>query len=111
MACGGATDTSWRSSPGAVSRARTLPSRPSVGISRVNTEDELEAALEAALAHDSLVLAEAAATGLEIECSVLGNGQPVASQPGEILLSGGEAEWYDYEAKYTPGGMQLIVPA
>jgi D-alanine-D-alanine ligase len=83
----------------------------SVGISRVNGEDELEAALEAALVHDSLALAETAATGLEIECSVLGNGQPVASEPGEILLSGGEAEWYDYEAKYTPGGMQLIVPA
>jgi D-alanine-D-alanine ligase len=83
----------------------------SVGISRVNGEDELEAALEAALVHDSLALAETAATGLEIECSVLGNGQPVASEPGEIRLSGGEAEWYDYEAKYTPGGMQLIVPA
>jgi D-alanine-D-alanine ligase len=35
----------------------------------------------------------------------------VASQPGEILLSAGEAGWYDYEAKYTPGGMELIVPA
>jgi D-alanine-D-alanine ligase len=83
----------------------------SVGISRVNAEDELTGALEAALIHDSLVLAEAAATGLEVECSVLGNGAPVASQPGEIMLAGGEAGWYDYEAKYTPGNMQLIVPA
>ena len=83
----------------------------SVGISRVGAEDELLPALEAAFAHDRLVLVEAAATGLEVECSVMGNGQPVASAPGEILLAAGEAGWYDYEAKYTPGGMQLIVPA
>jgi D-alanine-D-alanine ligase len=42
---------------------------------------------------------------------VLGNGDPIASKPGEILLAGGESGWYDYEAKYTPGGMELIVPA
>ena len=64
----------------------------------------------AALEHDPLVIVEAAAKGLEVECSVLGNGDPVASQPGEIVLTGG-AEWYDYEAKYTPGGMELDGPA
>jgi D-alanine-D-alanine ligase len=42
---------------------------------------------------------------------VIGNGEPVASQPGEILLAAGESGWYDYEAKYTSGGMELIVPA
>ena len=42
---------------------------------------------------------------------MIGNGEPVASQPGEIVLGAGETGWYDYEAKYTPGGMQLIVPA
>ena len=83
----------------------------SVGISRVSAEEELVPALEAAFAHDSVALVEAAATGLEVECSVMGNGQPVASAPGEILLAAGEAGWYDYEAKYSPGGMQLIVPA
>jgi D-alanine-D-alanine ligase len=83
----------------------------SVGISRVSAEEELAGALEAAFIHDPLALAEAAATGLEVECSVLGNGAPVASQPGEIMLAVGESGWYDYEAKYTPGGMQLIVPA
>jgi D-alanine-D-alanine ligase len=36
---------------------------------------------------------------------------PVASQPGEIMLAAGEDGWYDYEAKYTPGGMELVVPA
>jgi D-alanine-D-alanine ligase len=83
----------------------------SVGISRVAAEDELTPALEAAFAHDSLVIVEAAARGLEVECSVLGNGRPIASAPGEILLAQGETGWYDYEAKYTAGAMQLIVPA
>ena len=46
---------------------------------------------------------------MEVECSVLGNGEPEASVPGEIVLTG--ADWYDYEAKYTPGGMELVVPA
>jgi D-alanine-D-alanine ligase len=88
------------------------PSRlgSSVGISRVGETHELRPALEAAFEHDALALVEAAADGLEVECSVMGNGEPTASMPGEILLAAGEAGWYDYEAKYTPGGMQLIVP-
>jgi D-alanine-D-alanine ligase len=42
---------------------------------------------------------------------VLGNGDPIASEPGEILLATGEGGWYDYRAKYTEGGMRLMVPA
>ncbi len=89
------------------------PSRlgSSVGIVRVSEPDDLPQALQAAFEHDSRVIVEAAAQGLEVECSVIGNDEPVASQPGEILLSAGEGGWYDYEAKYTPGGMQLVVPA
>jgi D-alanine-D-alanine ligase len=83
----------------------------SVGIGRVGRADELPVALKAAFAHDPLALVEAASTGLEIECSVMGNEDPVASQPGEILLAAGESGWYDYDAKYTPGAMELIVPA
>ena len=83
----------------------------SVGITRVATPEELPGALEAAFGHDSRVIIEAAARGLEVECSVIGNDQPVASQPGEIVLSAADGGWYDYEAKYTPGGMELIVPA
>jgi D-alanine-D-alanine ligase len=83
----------------------------SVGIARVTSASELPTALRNAFDHDPLVIVEAAATGLEVECSVLGNGEPVASEPGEILLAAGESGWYDYEAKYTPGGMELIVPA
>jgi D-alanine-D-alanine ligase len=83
----------------------------SVGIARVAEADELAGALEVAFEHDSLAIVEAFATGIEVECSVMGNEDPVASLPGEILLAAGEAGWYDYEAKYTPGGMELIVPA
>ncbi len=83
----------------------------SVGIARVGAVDELEPALRSAFAHDPLVIVEAAARGIEVECSVIGNADPIASQPGEILLSAGESGWYDYEAKYTPGGMELMVPA
>jgi D-alanine-D-alanine ligase len=80
----------------------------SVGIAKVTTADELAPALEAALDHDPQAIVESFAAGLEVECSVIGNDEPVASEPGEIVVN---AEWYDYEAKYTPGGMELVVPA
>ncbi|MCU1451246.1 MAG: D-alanine--D-alanine ligase [Acidimicrobiales bacterium] len=80
----------------------------SVGIVKVTRAEELDAALEQAFSHDPLVIVEAMATGVEVECSVLGNDDPIASQPGEITY---DADWYDYEAKYTPGGMELVVPA
>lgn len=80
----------------------------SVGISRACDQAELRAALDMALVHDSRAIVEAAAGGLELECSVIGNREPLASTPGEIVVEG---EWYDYEAKYTPGGMELVIPA
>ena len=83
----------------------------SVGIVRAATEVEVPAALETAFEHDPLAIVEAAATGLEVECSVLGGSDPIASEPGEIVLAKGESGWYDYEAKYSPGGMKLVVPA
>jgi D-alanine-D-alanine ligase len=83
----------------------------SVGIARVAEPEALAPALAAAFEHDPLAIVEAASTGLEVECSVLGNGDPLASEPGEVLLAAGESGWYDYEAKYSPGGMELIVPA
>jgi D-alanine-D-alanine ligase len=84
----------------------------SVGIARVTDPAELPAALNGAFEHDPLAIVEAFAAGVEVECSVLGHSAgPIASEPGEILLAAGEAGWYDYEAKYTPGGMELVVPA
>ena len=86
------------------------PSRlgSSVGISRVEQLDQLDAAVELALRHDPRVIVEASAAGREVECSVLGNAEPQASLPGEIVSQG---VWYDFEAKYTEGGMELRVPA
>jgi D-alanine-D-alanine ligase len=84
----------------------------SVGIARVTDPAELAGALDAAFQHDPLAIVEAFASGTEVECSVLGNSAgPIASEPGEILLAAGESGWYDYAAKYTPGGMELVVPA
>jgi len=54
------------------------------------------------------VIVEAPASGREVECSVLGNDDPQTSLPGEIVA---HADWYDYEAKYSEGGMELLVPA
>jgi D-alanine-D-alanine ligase len=83
----------------------------SVGIVRVGSSGELDGALETAFSHDPRVIVEASATGLEVECSVLGHTMtPEASEPGEIVLRKGEG-WYDYEAKYAEGGMELVVPA
>jgi D-alanine-D-alanine ligase len=86
------------------------PSRmgSSVGITRVAELDKLDAAVELALRHDPRVIVEASAAGREVECSVLGNAEPQASLPGEIVAQG---VWYDFEAKYTEGGMELRVPA
>ena len=86
------------------------PSRlgSSVGISKVETAGDLDAALADAFRHDPLVIVEAMSDGLEIECSVIGNETPEASEPGQIVV---DADWYDYEAKYEPGGMELVVPA
>jgi D-alanine-D-alanine ligase len=82
----------------------------SIGIVKVSEAAALPDALESAFAHDSLLIVEAMSTGLEVECAVLGNDSPATSIPGEIVLTGG-ADWYDYEAKYTEGGMHLEVPA
>jgi D-alanine-D-alanine ligase len=88
----------------------------SVGIVKVSSESELLGALESAFAYDSRVIVEAAASGAEVECAVLGvpsaqrsgGVAAIASTPGEI---GFAAEFYDFEAKYAQGGMELIVPA
>ena len=109
----------WEQAPGAVlgELARlglpvfVKPARlgSSVGIAKVTDAGDLAAALDAAFAHDPCVIVEAMSPGLEIECSVLGSAQAAqASEPGEIVIS---ADWYDFAAKYEPGGMRLVVPA
>jgi D-alanine-D-alanine ligase len=81
----------------------------SVGITIVRTEADFERALDLAFEHDEKVLVEEYVDGVEVECSVLGNEEPLASLPGEIVPLA--SDWYDYSAKYDEGGMELVVPA
>ena len=81
----------------------------SVGISKAHDAGELDAALEHAARFDrKLIIEKAASKPREIECSVLGNDDPRASLPGEIMP---HHEFYDYSAKYTEGESDLVVPA
>ncbi len=82
----------------------------SVGISKAHNWDELAQALASAAQYDRKLLAERAAQNArEIECSVLGNDDPIASLPGEVVA---HREFYDYAAKYaSDSGTELLVPA
>jgi D-alanine-D-alanine ligase len=85
----------------------------SVGISKAHDRKELGPALTEAARYDRKIVVEQGVGGKhgkarEIECAVLGNDQPKASVPGEIVPS---AEFYDYSAKYLDEGSQLIIPA
>jgi D-alanine-D-alanine ligase len=83
----------------------------SVGISKVGAEGELQEAVELARRHDEKVLIEEFVAGVEVEVGVLGNKEPIASLPGEIVAHGfSGVDWYDYSAKYDEGGMDLVIP-
>jgi D-alanine-D-alanine ligase len=111
-------DARWRANPDAV-RAEVAelglpvfvkPARlgSSVGIARVDAAEAVDDAIDDALAHDPRAIVEAAVRATEVECSVIGHTMaPETSQPGEIVTAN---EWYDYDAKYTPGGMELVLP-
>jgi len=80
----------------------------SVGMSKVHSGEELAAALNLAAEYGMKILVEKAMTAREIEVSVLGNHEPKASVPGEIVP---HREFYDYTAKYLEDGTQLLIPA
>jgi D-alanine-D-alanine ligase len=81
----------------------------SVGVSKVESADEFEKAVEDAFNYDHKILIEEAVQGREIECSVLGNEHPEASVPGEIVATN---DFYSYEAKYIDeSGATLEIPA
>jgi D-alanine-D-alanine ligase len=80
----------------------------SVGISKVNDFQQLEAAIEEALQFDRRILIEEGILGRELECSVLGNENPRASLPGEIIPFN---EFYDYQDKYKDGKTSFGIPA
>ncbi len=79
-----------------------------VGISKVKTEADFDAAMEIAFREDDKVVLEEAIDALEIECAVLGNENPMASVVGGIVPS---EEFYTYEAKYLSGESELQIPA
>jgi D-alanine-D-alanine ligase len=113
------TERDWEDDPEAV-EARTealgfpvfvKPSSlgSSVGISKVKQLDGLAEALAGAFRHGRKALVEKGMEGFrEIECAVLGNDEPVASVPGEVIAAG---EFYDYRAKYLDQNTVIEVPA
>lgn len=80
----------------------------SVGISKVRTRSELEAALDNAASYDRRIIVEAGVTAREVEVAVLGNDQAKASVVGEITF---DSDFYDYETKYTAGKSSHMIPA
>jgi D-alanine-D-alanine ligase len=80
----------------------------SVGITKAHDEGELTEAVALAFRHDDKILVEEFLDGIEVEVGVLGNREPVASIPGQIVPLG--HEWYDYSSKYDEGGMDLVIP-
>ncbi len=80
----------------------------SVGITKAHDRESLENGLIEALKHDRKILVEEGLNAREIEVSVLGNDDPKASVPGEIIPA---KEFYDYEAKYSNAESKLLIPA
>ncbi|HHE33220.1 MAG TPA: D-alanine--D-alanine ligase [Chlorobaculum parvum] len=80
----------------------------SVGISKVHDALELRPALDKACALDAKVLVEETITGHEVEVAVLGNDDPIASVPGEIIAG---SDFYDFEDKYVKSDAKLVIPA
>ncbi|MGX1160586.1 D-alanine-D-alanine ligase [Arthrobacter sp. SLBN-100] len=108
------TDRQWRKDAESVRKQVDLlgfpvfvkPARAgsSMGISKVDSMDELDAAIEEARRHDLKLVIEAGIVGREIECAVLegrGTDAPRSSMPGEISVAGGTHEFYDFTAKYV----------
>src|SRR3712207_6448972 len=81
----------------------------SVGINKARGAGELSEALDEAARLDRRLIVEAGVDAREVEVSVLGNEEAEVSVPGEIVVK--KSEFYDYEAKYSEGGMELLVPA
>jgi len=118
------TDRQWRNDPETVRKrvdqlgfpVFVKPARAgsSMGISKVDSLEGLDAAMEAAREHDPKLVIEAGIVGREIECAVLegrGTDAPRTSMPGEISVAGGGHEFYDFNAKYVDDAADLSCPA
>lgn len=80
----------------------------SIGVSKASSVDELRTAIDVALSYDEVVVVEEAVVGKEIEVAVLGNHDPAAATPGEIVPGD---DFYSYEDKYVADGSYAIIPA
>jgi D-alanine-D-alanine ligase len=80
----------------------------SVGVNKAHKRDELAHAIRVAAEYDRKVIIERGIDCRELECSVLGNDEPIASVVGEVVSSN---EFYDYNAKYIDGKSQVVIPA
>lgn len=81
----------------------------SIGVSKVRTEEEYQKAVDDAFLYDRKIIIEESVAGREIECAVLGNENPIASVPGEVIL---HRDFYSYEAKYIDAdGASIEIPA
>jgi D-alanine-D-alanine ligase len=80
----------------------------SVGVSKVHERGELAAAMDLAARYDRKLVVEQGIEAREIEVSVLGNDDPIASIPGEVVPGN---EFYDYRAKYVDDTSDLLIPA
>ncbi len=80
----------------------------SVGVSKARTIDELAEAITLALTYDEMIVVEEAVVGKEIEVAVLGNTEPEAATPGEIVPGD---DFYSYDDKYVNDGSYAIIPA
>jgi len=80
----------------------------SVGVNKAHNRDELAHAIRVAAEYDRKIIVERGINCRELECSVLGNDEPIASIVGEVVPSN---EFYDYNAKYIDGKSHVIIPA
>src|SRR5205823_2786755 len=80
----------------------------SVGVSKAHNREELEHAIRVAAEYDRKIMIERSVNCRELECSVLGNDEPIASVVGEVIPSN---EFYDYNAKYIDNRSQTLIPA
>jgi D-alanine-D-alanine ligase len=80
----------------------------SVGVAKVKSPERLEPALREAAVFDSKIMVEEFIDGREIECAILGNEEPIASVPGEVIPCN---EFYDYKAKYIDNRSETRIPA
>jgi D-alanine-D-alanine ligase len=79
----------------------------SIGVSKVTADNALPTAVLEALRYGPAAIVERCVGGIEVECAVIGNSQPLASLPGEVVT---RDDWCTYETKYAQNGCGLVIP-